>query len=199
MRFHPLRLPVLTFALLSTIGPISTVQATTKISSQYEKITSSKCAERKSGDERIGYGACTTQLGPDLLIQYSEHAVWIYLNPAFDNGAYGKDNYSGPYTPGKSGHFGSLYEDKKKMTTLEWRVKQVDGAWQPFALIYRTTYSAVLASGNFINKQRLEVIKFGEDHACHLGFVEAQEANHNTKARAMADAAVDLKNCPPVL
>jgi len=181
------------FAALST-----TATAAPQISSQYEKINTSQCPTRPSDDGMTGYGACATKLGPDLLIQYSEHAVWVYLNPAYNEGLYGEDSYSGPYTPGKSGHFGSMFEDKNKLTTLEWRVAQENGAWKPFALIYRTTYSDFSgADGQPKGRSRLEVIKFGAGHACHLGFVEGQEADHNAKARALADANLNAITCPP--
>lgn len=186
---------LLAVALFSGIG---VAQAAPQISSQYEKIDYQACQQLPSDNERTGLFSCTTKMGPDLVIEYSEHSTWVYLKEPYDAGAYGTDNYNGPYTPGKSGHFGSLFENKDKLGTLEWRVVSKNGQWQPFALIYRTTYADFSGSdGNSKVRSRLEVIKFGQDHACHLGFAEGKEPGHNETARALADSNLNANTCPP--
>jgi len=173
-------------------------QAAPQISSQYEKISYEACKQMPSDSKRIGLFSCTTKMGPDLILEYSEHSTWVYLKEPYDAGKYDSDKYNGPYTPGKSGHFGSMFENEDKLGTLEWRVVSKDGQWQPFALIYRTTYADFSGSdGESKPRSRLEIIKFGPDHGCHLGFVEGLEAGHNGKARALADANLEANTCPP--
>lgn len=166
-----------------------------QISSTYEKFNFDKCKKAEAG-ERDVTRLCRMKKGPDLMITYHEHGVNVEVEPASSEGLYESDRAN--YKTARSGHFGNLFTNKAGVTTLEWRVEKIAGKWEPFAAIYRTTYAEFLADGTSKNRQRLDVLKVGADHACQIGTVEARIKKHNEKARELADAARGSNPCPDV-
>ncbi len=164
------------------------------VSSTYEKFNFDKCKLVEEGERDISR-LCKMKKGPDLLIIWHEHGVDIKTEPAASQELY--ETNSASYKIARTGHFGGLFA-KKGLTTLEWRVEQVNGSWQPFAAIYRTTYAEFDNSGTSKARQRLDILKVGPDHACQLATVEARIKNHNVKAREIADAARGTNPCPEV-
>ncbi|MEM7427547.1 MAG: hypothetical protein AAF441_15745 [Pseudomonadota bacterium] len=168
--------------------------AAQNISSTYEKFNFDDCALVEEGERHVTR-VCNMRKGPDLMIVYHEHGVIVMVEPAGSEKLYEAQNPS--YKQARTGHFGELFT-RNGLTTLEWRVERVAGEWQPYAAIYRTTYSEPVNDGSMRNRQRLDVLKFGSDHACQIGTVEANVANHNVRAREIADAARGTNPCPGI-
>jgi hypothetical protein len=109
------------------------------------------------------------------------------------------DNENPNYKWAASAHFGDLVANDEDVTTIEWRVEAVDGVWTPFAAIFRTSYGMDEYTG-----QRLDIMKFGSDHACPIVIVNYSGPESNVRAREIADAAwgtnpcrqIDLLNIP---
>ena len=158
-------LPICTLALATLLPAAAGAES---ISSIYEKFNFDKCQMVEEGDRYV-IRLCKMKKGPDLRISYHEHGVDFEVEPAASQKLYESDRAS--YRTARSGHFGSLFTNKAGLTTLEWRVERVGGRWEPFAAIYRTTYSEAMSDGSMKNRQRLDVLKFGPDHACQLGTV----------------------------
>jgi hypothetical protein len=69
----------------------------------------------------------------------------------------------------------------------------VDGVWTPFAAIFLTTYGPDGYAG-----QRLDIMKFGSDHACPIAAVNYEGAVSNVRAREIADAAWGTNPCAEI-
>lgn len=168
--------------------------AAAEVSSVYERFSPDRCRITRQTD-REQWRFCDMRSGPDLTLIYHEHGVAVMVEPAASKGKYQSGDAN--YDYGRTGHFGDLQGDKKGLVTVEWRVEKVAGKWRPFAAIYRTTYTRYGNDGEPRNRERLDVLKFGPDHACQIGTVE-NVAGQNDKARAIADAARGKNPCPPL-
>ena len=170
----------------------SPADAASKFSSTYEHFHLEKCATIEEA-ERSELLLCAFSKGPDLAINWHEHGVDVMIAAHQSEGRY--EPTATNFKVSRTGHFGGIWENKTKRSTVEWRVKQQGGKWVPFAAIIRTNY-ADFATGDAVPRERLDVIKFGDDHACQAGTVESTVKNHYAKARGIADAVVDTNPCP---
>lgn len=188
-------MPVLLVMIRTCITAVSVVTAMvlsshagaqSSHSSTYERFVLDRCPIIEK-TERSVTRRCAMKQGPHFVFNLHEHGVDTFLEPAYSEGLYTPD---GLYRVSRSGHFGDLVANQQGLTTIEWRVENVKGKWRPFAAIYRTAYG----SGE-ISRQRLEIIKFGPDHACQIGVVDVTEKNPNARAREIADAALGTDAC----
>ncbi|MEZ5839701.1 MAG: hypothetical protein R3D02_04500 [Hyphomicrobiales bacterium] len=189
---RPSVVPAFAPALIGLAALAAGPAAAAEISSVYERFSVEECPVAEETD-REQWRRCDMKNGPDLVFILHEHGVAVLVEPAASEGRYeaGDPNYD----MGRTGHFGDIFADDKGVTTLEWRVEKVGGKWQPFAAIYRTTYTLFGDDGQPQNLNRLDILKIGADHACQIGEV-GNVAGQNEKARAIADAARDINPCP---
>ncbi len=194
MRHSVLRTTLLPIvSSVAIIASSGVLYAQGQISSIYERFVLDSCKISDEGERHVTR-LCAMKKGPDLLITRHEHGVDVEVAQAASGGLYKEENRS--YVTARSGHFGDLFANKKGQTTVEWRVEKVAGKWKPFAAIYRTTYAEFDDDGNSKPRARLDVLKFGPDHACQAGTVEARIKKHNVKARELADASRGTNPCP---
>ncbi|VAW17128.1 hypothetical protein MNBD_ALPHA11-1503 [hydrothermal vent metagenome] len=78
--------------------------------------------------------------------------------------------------------------------TLEWRVKNIDGSWVPFATILRWTTE--IGDGSQPDGSTLIVTKLEQGNVCQVARIDAKNvADANQVARDIADTKVDDFNC----
>ncbi|MEM8838312.1 MAG: hypothetical protein AAGE89_09485 [Pseudomonadota bacterium] len=187
------------FAAMMLAGLMSSASALAgpQFTSVYERFNlKNDCPVVEQGERRSTF-RCPLKTGPELSLIFSDHGVDVLVEPAHSDGAYftseGAYRDGGPYQPSRSGHFGDVFL-KDGVFTIEVRRAKESGQFSPFALIYRTTYNQMHGDGWKL-RNRLEVLKFGSDHACQIGTVEGSIPEHNKKAAQIADAAFDTNPC----
>lgn len=78
-------------------------------------------------------------------------------------------------------------------TTLEWRMRNDEGRYLPFATILRWFTEAITDSPA---EQYLVVTQLASDNSCHIGYVNASKLNNaNERAREIADALGGRFDC----
>jgi len=78
--------------------------------------------------------------------------------------------------------------------TLEWRVKNIDGKWVPFATILRWTTE--IGDGSMPDGSTLIVTKLEPGNVCQVARIDAKNVTDaNQVARDIADTRVDDFNC----
>jgi hypothetical protein len=175
-----------------------------EISSNYDQFKFEDCPLVRTGEWRV-LSKCEMVNGPDFLVERNEHTSYFtpeaeyYLtendngNPNYKwakSGLYGDVNENPNYKWAVSGHFGDLFANDEDVITIEWRVEAVDGVWTPFAAIFRTIYGP-----DEYTAQRLDIMKFGSDHACPIATVYYSGPESNVRAREIADASWGTNPC----
>jgi hypothetical protein len=187
---------VLILLLATNLIFVGQASAQSEISSSYDRFEFEDCPLVRTG-ERSALSRCEMTNGPDFLVQRNEHASYFMPEAGYSLAETNNENPNYKWAP--SGYFGDLFADDEDVITIEWRVEAVDGVWTPFAAIFRTTYGPYEYQG-----QRLDIMKFGSDHACPIATIPYEGAESNVRARDIADAAwgtnpcaeIDLLNIP---
>jgi hypothetical protein len=186
-----LRTSLVLILLLSTnLIFFGAASAQGEISSNYDRFKFEDCALVRRG-ERWAVSRCEMKNGPDFLFESTEHA--LYFTPETEYYLTENDNENPNYKWAASGYFGDLVPNDEDLITIEWRVEVVDGVWTPFAAILQTTYGP----GGY-EAQRLDIMKFGSDHACPIATVNYRGVNSNVRAREIADAAWGTNPCAEI-
>ena len=186
-----LRTSLFLILLLSTnLIFVGEASAQGEISSSYDQFKFEDCPLVRSG-ERWALSRCEMENGPDFLVERAEHAS--YFTPETEYYLTENDNENPNYKWAASGYFGDLFANDEDVITIEWRVEAVDGVWTPFAAIFQTSYGMDEYTG-----QRLDIMKFGSDHACPIATVSYRGADSNVRAREIADAAWGTNPCSEI-
>jgi hypothetical protein len=169
---------------------VGEASAQNEISSKYDRFKFEECPLVRAG-ERWALSRCEMKNGPDFLVERTEHASYFMLETEY---YLAEDENENPnYKWAASAHFGDLVANDEDVITIEWRVVAVDGVWTPFAAIFRTSYGMDEYTG-----QRLDIMKFGSDHACPIAVVNYKGAVSNVRAREIADAAWGTNPCAKI-
>jgi hypothetical protein len=181
---------VLILILSSNLIFVGQASAQSEISSIYDQFKFENCPLVKTG-ERWALSKCEIKNGPNFLVERTEHAS--YFTPETEYYLTENNNENPNYKWAASAHFGDLAANDEGVITIEWRVEAVDGVWTPFAAIFQTSYGMDEYTG-----QRLDIMKFGSDHACPIATVNYSGADSNVRAREIADAAWGTNPCAEI-
>jgi hypothetical protein len=179
---------VLILFLSTNLISVRHASAQGEISSNYDRFKFESCP-RVRNDEQWALWRCVMENGPNFLVQKTEHSAYFMPETEY---SYSRNNDES-FKWAKSAHFGDLVANHEDVITIEWRVEAVDGVWTPFAAIFRTSYGMDEYTG-----QRLDIVKFGSDHACPIAAVNYIGAVSNVRAREIADAAWGTNPCPNI-
>jgi hypothetical protein len=181
----------------------ATTANASEFSSNYSRYVEEKCDEKVNvydTSDHQGY-RCTGKNGVPVIFNPQGHrAAVLGFEPYLNKGMYWGENPSANWIT--YGHeWPKAKTNDKGEVTFEWRVKQVNKEWIPFASIvrFKSNYYVGDTAGNgqeYRAEEYLVVTKLGDNDSCIVGTIHTNgNPNANEEARELADTHVENFDC----
>lgn len=185
MLFHSLIRKTLAgiFALGASLALLATPATAQQFDSAYTKLDATTCQDLDPSmfgggeEDTSGYQACVGY--NNMLVFVADGDLRMFVS-------YGADALNEISAHQTLSPFNTIHD------TLEWRLKLVNGDWQPFATILRYFTD----SGDGDKSQILIVTKLEPGNSCHVAYIDATlTPDANVIARQFADNEAENFNC----
>lgn len=163
---------------LANVQPASAQE----IFSVYTRFDADKTCKHASGRDVEDYGSWRCPGYGDLIVYLTAGDQRMQVSFGRNAKSAAREKAAGETFPG----FNSIYDG-----TVEWRMERLpDGRTRPFATILRwnvMTADDVERGDGKSTGRTLVVTRLGPGGVCHVGYVDARNADANERARRLAD------------